>query len=250
MNGTALPKETMMRKSPDSSPEVPNPKRARVDLIEDTSDNVVNTLSDKTKSLKAQTAQMKAYNSRVEDISVEPVKAVTHDNRRDCGKDIIERVRRFMEEGWGTKVDNVMTSAYSQSLRDNANLLVMTKDVRSIKPTGQQISGDKQESASQGLNTSSSSSQQVNHSDDGGGYNEPGPPLVTKEQRDKSLKLCKEALIRSNGYAPRLNHPKEEHLRNINFLIGAMLAFRNANLKGMRAHTWEHGRYCYILQGR
>jgi hypothetical protein len=37
INGTALPKEMMLRKSPDSCPEVPNPKRARVDLIEDTS---------------------------------------------------------------------------------------------------------------------------------------------------------------------------------------------------------------------
>jgi hypothetical protein len=97
INGTALLKETMMRKSPDSSPEVPNPKKARVDLIEDTSpplsqlDNSVNRLSDKTKSLKAQTAQMKAYNWMVEDISVEPVKVVTHEERRDCGKDIVWR---------------------------------------------------------------------------------------------------------------------------------------------------------------
>ncbi len=30
MNGTALPKETMMRKSPKSSPEVPNPKGQRL----------------------------------------------------------------------------------------------------------------------------------------------------------------------------------------------------------------------------
>ncbi len=32
INGTALPKEKVQRMSPDSSPEVPNPKRARVDL--------------------------------------------------------------------------------------------------------------------------------------------------------------------------------------------------------------------------
>ncbi len=37
INGTALPNEKVQRMSPDSSPEVPNPKRARVDLVEDTS---------------------------------------------------------------------------------------------------------------------------------------------------------------------------------------------------------------------
>jgi hypothetical protein len=47
-----------------------------------------------------------------------------------------------MEDDWDTKTDDAMTSAYSQSLRDNANLLVMTKDARSIRPSGQQISGD------------------------------------------------------------------------------------------------------------
>jgi hypothetical protein len=56
--------------------------------------------------------------------------------------------------GIHTKADGVMTSAYSQSLRDNANLLVMTKDARSMKPAGQQISGDKHESANKGLNMS------------------------------------------------------------------------------------------------
>jgi hypothetical protein len=161
----------------------------------------------------------------------------------DRGKGILERGGRLMEDDWDAKTGDVMTSAYSQSLRDNANLLVMTKDARSIKPSGQQISGDKNESATRGLNMSTSSSQQANHQSDDGGYSEPGPPLVTKDQRNKSLKLWKEALIRSGDYVPRQNHPKEEHSRNINFLIGAMVAFRNANVKGVRAHQWEHGQY-------
>jgi hypothetical protein len=99
MNGTALPKETMMMKSPDSSPEVPNPKMARVDLIEDTAppltqlDKALNRLSEKTKSLTAQTAQIRAYNKRVEDISIEPVKAVTHEDRRLRGQNLKERAR-------------------------------------------------------------------------------------------------------------------------------------------------------------
>ncbi len=197
-------------------------------------------MSEKSKSIKEQTVRTRAFNKKVEDISVEPARVNKCSHR---GEELKERARRVLGDDWNEKADDVMTSAYSQSLRDNANLLVMKKDARSIKPAEQQISGDKNESATRGLNMLSSSSQQVNHSDDGG-YNEPGPPLVTKEQqRDRSLKLWKEALIQSNVYAPRLNLPKEEHLQNISFLIAAMVAFRNANLKGMRAHTWEHGQY-------
>ncbi len=245
MNGTALPKEKMLTESPDSSPEVPNPKRARADVIDVSAPplsqlgSVLDKLSETSKLIKEQTVRTRAFNKKIEDICVEPVRV---DKTLDRGKEIIERGRRFMEEGWETKADNVMTSAYSQSLRDNANLLVITKDARSIKSSGQQVSGDKNEYATRGLNMSPSSSQQANQSDNGG-YNEPGPPLVTKEQRDKSMKLWKEALIHSNIYAPRLNLPKEEHLQTISFLIAAMVAFRNANLKGERAHTWEHGQY-------
>ncbi len=245
INGTALPKEKAPRMSPDSSPEVPNPKRAKVDVMNVASppfkqmDKAFNELADKTKALKAQTEQKKAYIKRIEDISVDPARVVKNSDR---GDDLKERARRYMEDDRETKTDDVMTSAYSQSLRDNANLLVMTKDARSLKPADQEISGDENESATRGLNMSSSSTQQVYQSDDAG-YNEPGPPLVTKHQRDKSLKMWKEALIHSNGYAPRLNLQAKEHAQNISFLIAAMVAFRNAKLKGERAHTWEHGQY-------
>ncbi len=50
-------------------------------------------------------------------------------------------------------------------------------------------------------------------------------------------------LIQSNGHAPRLNLQTKEHAQNISFLIAAIVAFRNARLKGERAHTWEHGQY-------
>jgi hypothetical protein len=245
INGTALPNEMMQRTSPDSSPEVPNPKRARVDLVEDTSspsgemDKAFKNLADKTKSLKAQDEQRRAYLRRIEDLTVDPVRVAKAPDR---GEELRERARSYMEDGWDKKEDNVMTSAYSQSLRDNANLLVMTKDERSLKPTGQEISGDKNESSTREINVSSSTTQQTYQSDDGG-YNEPGQPLVTKDQRDKSLKMWKEALIHSNIYAPRLNLQAKEHAQNISFLIAAMVAFRNAKLKGERAHTWEHGQY-------
>jgi hypothetical protein len=224
INGTALPKETTQRNTPDSSPDVPpNPKRARVDLIEHTSpplaqmDKAFNELADKAKALKAQDDQRKAYLRRIEDLTVDSARVVKIPDRVDK-----------ME-------DDVMTSAYSQSLRDNANLLVMTKDARSLKSAGQEISGDKKEFTTRGLNKSSSSAQQVYQSDDGG-YNEPGPPMVTKDQRDKSLTMWKEALIKSNGYAPRLNLQAKEHAQNISFLIAAMVAFRNAKRKGELTH--------------
>jgi hypothetical protein len=177
INGTALPNEKAQRKSPDSSPDVPNPKRAKVDLVEGAlsssgeMDKAFKDLADKVKDRKAQGEQRKEHLRRSENLAVDPVRVVKNP-------------------------DAVMTSAYSQSLRDNANLLVMTKDARSVKPVDKKTSGDKQESATRGMNVAPSSIQQVDNSDDGG-YNEPGPPIVTKEQRDESLKLWKDALIQA-----------------------------------------------------
>ncbi len=115
INGTALPNEKAQRKSPNSSPDVPNSKRAKVDLVEGTSspsgemDKAFKDLADTAKALKAQGEQRKAYLRRIEDLAVDPARVIKNP-------------------------DAVMTSAYSQSLRDNANLLVMTKDARSLKP--------------------------------------------------------------------------------------------------------------------
>jgi hypothetical protein len=132
INGSALPKEMTKRKSTDSSPEVPNPKRAKVDVIEIPAQSL-RRLDAALKSLSGQRVQMRDYNKRVENLSAEPVKAKTTSDR---GKNLIERARVLVEDE--TKTDDVMTSAYSQSLRDNAKLLVMTKDARSIRPSGQQ----------------------------------------------------------------------------------------------------------------
>jgi hypothetical protein len=226
INGTALPNEKAQKKSPDSSPDFPNPKRAKIDLAEGTSspsgemDKAFKDLAETAKALKAlkaQGEQRKAYLRRIEDLSVDPVRVVKN-------------------------TDAVMTSAYSQSLRDNANLLVMTKDARSLKPADRKISGDKQESATREMNVASSSSQQVDYSDDGG-YNEPGPPIVTKEQRDKSLKLWKDALIHAGNYLPKQNLSVDEHDTNIRFLTAAMRALRDNKIKGLRAHKWEQGQY-------
>ncbi len=137
INGTAVPIEKVPRMSPGSSPEVPNPKRAKVDVVDVSSpplkqmDKAFNELADKTKALKAQSEQKNAYIKRLENLSVDPARVVKN---LDRGDDIKERVRRYVEDDWNTKTEDVMTSAYSQSLRDNANLLVMTKDARSLKP--------------------------------------------------------------------------------------------------------------------
>jgi hypothetical protein len=197
INGTVLPKEKGLRMSPDSSPEVPNPQRAKIDVIDVASPplsqmgRVVDKLSEKSKSIKEQTVRRRAFNKKVEDvctvranktldrgdelrartmrilggdwdpkkiIGAEPVRA---SKTLDRGEELKEYARRSLGDDWNKEADDVMTSAYSQSLRDNANLLVVTKDARSIKPSGQQISGDKHESATRGLNMSSSSSQQA-----------------------------------------------------------------------------------------
>jgi hypothetical protein len=191
INGTALPNEKAQRKSPDSSPDVPNPKRAKVDAVEGALvssggvDKAFKDLADKAKVHKAQDEQRNAHFRRTEDLTGEPVRVVKNP-------------------------DAVMTSAYSQSLRDNANLLVMTKDARSLRPADKRISGDNHQE--------SSSSQQVDYSDDGG-YNEPGPPIVTKEQRDKSLKLWKDALIQAGNYLPKQSLSAHEHDMNIRFFV-------------------------------
>ena len=213
INGTALLNEKAQRKSPDSSPDVPNPKRAKVELVEATSlpgemDKAFKDLANAAKVLKDQGEQKRAYLKRLEDLTIPPVRAVNNP-------------------------DAVMTSAYSQNLRDNANLLVMTKDARSLRPADNKISGDKQES---------SSAQQVVYSDDGG-YSEPGPPIVTKEQRDKSLKMWKDALIQAGNYLPKQNLSAYDHDMNIRFLTAAMRAFRESTTKGLLAHKWEHGQY-------
>jgi hypothetical protein len=173
INGSALPKEVVTRKSPDSTPEVPKQKgQGVVDVVEDTAqpitqvDNAINNLLAKT---KAYSGRLKEYTRSIKEVSVE----------------------------------SVLTSAYSQSLRDNSNLLTINKDERSIRPSGKQpseqglISANNSTAASSGAKTqsippvimsSASSSQQACQSDDDV-YNEPGPPLVAKKQRDKSLKL-------------------------------------------------------------
>jgi hypothetical protein len=77
MSGIA-PKAAISRKSPDSSPEVPKPKRIRTEVI--------NVDSDKK----------------------------------------------------ATNLNTSMTTAYTETPRDNANLKVMTKDPVSIRPLGHQ----------------------------------------------------------------------------------------------------------------
>jgi hypothetical protein len=115
MNGTALPKETTMRKSPESSPEVPNPKRAKVDVIDDAAPqlsqlgSVLNKLSEKSKAIKEQTIRTRAFNRKVEDICVEPVRV---NKNLDRGEELKERARRVLGDDWNTKADDVMTSAY------------------------------------------------------------------------------------------------------------------------------------------
>jgi hypothetical protein len=114
MNGSTLPKE-MIRKIPDSSPEVPKPKRARVDVVDITE---MQAAADRERALTEAVTFLKSSDDFLDDML---------EKSRERTRVLREKVKQEEE---ATKAASVMTSAYSQLLRDtNANLLVMmTKD--------------------------------------------------------------------------------------------------------------------------
>jgi hypothetical protein len=106
INGTALPKEKVLRMSPDSSPEVPNPKRAKVNMIDVASpplsqmSRVVDKLSEKSKSIKEQTVRTRAFNKKVEDVCTELVRA---NKTLDRGEELRARSMRILGDDWDPK---------------------------------------------------------------------------------------------------------------------------------------------------
>jgi hypothetical protein len=102
MNGNA-PEAAMSRKSPDSSPEVPRPKRIRTEVI--------NVDSGKDAGVK-----------------------------ETCTVIQSAAVRNLQTS---TGLNTSMTTAYTETSRDNANLMAITKDPLSIRPSGHQSTGPK-----------------------------------------------------------------------------------------------------------
>jgi hypothetical protein len=207
-----VPKSVISRKSPDSSPEVPKPKRIRKEEVEISRDN------------KAMTLNMS------------------------------------------------MTTAYTETPRDNSNLRVMTKDPSSIRPPGHQPAEQtvKETSArtappawaDQDSTTSAVKSRAVlnprllparvqtnaitipiERAPGSCFYIEPEPPVITPEQKTEALNMWKSLLKETKDYVPHQHRSNEGHDKNIKFLSSAMKSFRESKLRGLRAMEWTHDRF-------
>jgi hypothetical protein len=203
-----VPKAAMSRKSPDSSPDIPTPKRIRTEVI--------NVDSDK-----------KAMNLNMS-----------------------------------------MTTAYTETPRNNANLKVMTNDPSSIRPSGHQaaeqtmgeastlpapLAWTNQESSSAAVKTRAELNPRllpkpvmtnvinppVERAPGSCLHIEPEPPVITPQQKLEALKMWKDLLIETKDYVPYQHKP----YKNINFLSNAMKGFRESKLKGLKAMQWEHGQF-------
>jgi hypothetical protein len=199
-----VPKATISRKTPDSSPEVPKPKRIRKEVVE----------VDRNK------------------------KAAT--------------------------LDTSMTTAYTETPRDNSNLRVMTKDPSSIRPSGHQAAEQTLEETSartapqawtdQASSTAAVKSRAelnprllparvminaitipIERAPGSCLYIEPDPPVITPEQKSEALKMWKYLLKETKDYVPHQHRSREAHDKNIKFLSSAMKSFRESKLKGLRA---------------
>jgi hypothetical protein len=210
-----VPKAAISRKSPDSSPEVPKPKRIRKD---------------------------------------------------------VEEVSR---EKKATTLDTSMTTAYTETPRDNSNLRVMTKDPSSIRPSGHQpteqtMKETSARTAHQAWTSQESSAAAVKSRAELNPrllparvmtnaitvpierppgsclYIEPEPPVITPEQKTEALNMWKFLLKETKDYVPHQHRSREAHDKNIKFLSSAMKSFRESKLKGLRAMEWKHDRFGQI----
>jgi hypothetical protein len=211
-----VPKSMISRKSPDSSPEVPKPKRIRKEEVEVNRDN------------KALTLNMS------------------------------------------------MTTAYTETPRDNSNIRVMTKDPSSIRPpshhpnlqpTEQTVKETSARAAlpawaDQDSTTSAVKSRAVlnprllparvqtnaitipiERAPGSCAYIEPEPPVITPEQKTEALNMWKFLLKETKDYVPHQHRSHEGHDKNIKFLSSAMKSFRESKVRGLKAMEWTHDRF-------
>jgi hypothetical protein len=183
-----VPKTVMSRKSPDSSPEVPKPKRIRT--------GVINIDSNKK----------------------------------------------------ATSLNTSMTTAYTETPRDNANLKVMTKDPSSIRPLGHQaaeqtmgeansrpapLAWTNQESSSAAVKTRAELNPRlllkpvmtnvinppVERAPGSCLYIEPEPPVMTPQQKLEALSTDDLTCINCEINQPRINFVKMKVNSEINIYI-------------------------------
>jgi hypothetical protein len=171
-----------------------------------------------------------------------------------------------------TNLNTSMTSAYTATPRDDANLKVITKNPLSIRPLSHQpaeqtTGGTNNRPAPQAWANQESSSAAVKTravlnprllpkpvmtnvinppAERAPGsclYIQPEPPVITPEQKEEALKMWKNLLIETKHYVPKQHKSRGEHDKNIKFLSNAMKGFRESKLIGLKAMQWEHGQF-------
>ena len=115
-----------------------------------------------------------------------------------------------------------LTSAYALSARDDLNLKTIVKDPLSIRTTNQ----ESQPTASRTLVRTLSSQDNVWEAED------PRVPLVSREDKQKALKMWKDKMIVTDDYKPYQKRTEAEYMKEIKFLKTAMADFRMMKIKG------------------
>ncbi len=207
-----MPKAAISRKSPDSSPEVPKPKRIRKDVIDVDSD---------TKATALDTAMTTAYTETVRDHS--NLRVITKDpsSIRPLGQQAAERTMgetsaRTAPPAW----TNQESSSAAVKTRAVLNPRLLSKPAMTnvISPLEERAPGSCL-------------------------YIEPEPPVVTPQQKLEALKMWKDLLVETGDYLPHQRKPRDVHDKNIKFLSNAMKGFRESKLKGLKALQWEHDQF-------
>ena len=123
-----------------------------------------------------------------------------------------------------------LTSAYALSARDDLNLKTIVKDPLSIRTTNQ----ESQPTASRTLVRTLSSQDNVWEAED------PRVPLVSREDKQKALKMWKDKMIVTDDYKPYQKRTEAECKKEIKFLKTAMADFRMLKIKGPAALKTDH----------
>jgi hypothetical protein len=164
------------------------------------------------------------------------------------------------------KSDTVMTTAYTVSRRDNANLLTMTKNPLSMTPTDQRVGSvvrandnGTMRSTAPSLKDSSKLIVPTRNPPPMTGLKDPpmnnpglitapmGPnadePIVSLSQRKEAVTIWKNLLLKTRAYEPAMQKSAEMHDKNLRFLCNAMKGFRESKLRGMKRLQWDHGQF-------
>ncbi len=193
--------------------------------------------------------------------------------------DSTKRVK--VDDKGSVKSEAVMTTAYTASKRDKANLLTITKNPLSMTPTDKRSSpvvsanvNVTMRSAAPSTKDSSKLLVLTRNPAPITGFKDPpvsrnpapmtelndppmyspeeitapvrssgGEPIVSASQRQEALTIWKNLLLKTKDYEPALQKSTAMHDENLRFLCNAMRGFRESRLRGMQALQWEHGQF-------